>query len=179
MGGQDKGLIQWHGKPLIGWVQEIARPFTDDLLISCNRNLDAYAHFADRLVTDSEPTFPGPLAGIRAGLAAARHDRLLVLPCDAPLIDKMLLAQLLESTIQMSNHPIMLRRGKQWEPLFCVIPTCLTPDIEAAWQAGERSNREILLRLGARSLQLSDDDPRLANLNSPDLLANQPAPEGT
>lgn len=174
MGGRDKGLIAWNGKPLIGWVQEIARPLTDDLLISCNRNLESYARFADRLVTDSEPTFPGPLAGIRAGLAAARHDRLLVLPCDTPLIDKALLTHLLESALEVPACPIMLRHGTQWEPLFCVIPTALTSDIDAAWQAGERSNREILLRLGARSVQLSGDDPRLANLNSPDLLATPP-----
>ena len=87
MGGRDKGLISWRGKPLIQWLCDAARPVTDDLLISCNRNHDAYAEHADRLVCDDDDTFPGPLAGIRAGLAAARHARLLVLPCDTPLID--------------------------------------------------------------------------------------------
>lgn len=179
MGGLDKGLVEWHGRPLIAWAREVARPITDDLLISCNRNLDRYATFADRLVTDSEPAYPGPLAGIRAGLAAARHKQLLVLPCDAPLIDNELLTQLLQYAVENPGCPIMLRRGSQWEPLFCVIPTTLTPDIEAAWQAGARSNREVLLNLDARGLQLSNDDPRLANLNSPELLAKQSPPPGT
>jgi molybdopterin-guanine dinucleotide biosynthesis protein A len=170
MGGQDKGLIEWHGKPLVAWPHAIARPLTDDLLVSCNRNQARYAVFGDRLVGDNEPNFPGPLAGIRAGLAAARHSWLMVFPCDAPLIDRALVAQLYAAAQDEPDTPIMVRRGDQWEPLFCIIPVSLASPIEAAWHAGERSNREILLALGARSLDLDENDPRLANLNSPDLL---------
>ncbi|HAQ24876.1 MAG TPA: molybdenum cofactor guanylyltransferase MobA, partial [Pseudomonas sp.] len=43
--------------------------------------------------------------------------------------------------------------------------------IEMAWQNGARSNRDVLLGLGADSLELSPSDPRLANLNTPELLA--------
>lgn len=170
MGGQDKGLIEWHGKPLVAWLHAIARPLTDDLLVSCNRNQKRYAAFADRLVGDDEPNFPGPLAGIRAGLAAARHSWLMIFPCDAPLIDKALVAHLYAAAQDRPDTPIMVRRGDQWEPLFCIIPVRLASSIETAWRAGERSNREILLTLGARSLDLDENDPRLANLNSPDLL---------
>lgn len=170
MGGQDKGLIEWHGKPLVAWLHAIARPLTDDLLVSCNRNQERYAAFADQLVGDDEPNFPGPLAGIRAGLAAARHSWLMVFPCDAPLIDKALAAHLYAAAQDRPDTPIMVRRGDQWEPLFCIIPVSLASAVETAWHAGERSNREILLTLGARSLDLDENDPRLANLNSPDLL---------
>ncbi|WP_232462708.1 NTP transferase domain-containing protein, partial [Pseudomonas fragi] len=88
MGGQDKGLVTWQGQPLIAYAQRAARPLTDDLIISCNRNHDQYARFADQLVSDGNDDFAGPLAGIRAGLAAARHPHLLVLPCDVPNIDR-------------------------------------------------------------------------------------------
>ncbi|CDZ93398.1 molybdenum cofactor guanylyltransferase MobA [Pseudomonas saudiphocaensis] len=179
MGGKDKGLVEWHGKPLVAWPQRIARPLTDDLLISCNRNHDLYATFADRLITDNETGFPGPLAGIRAGLAAARHRWLLVLPCDAPLIDEALLTDLYNSARQAPDTPVMVRRGEQWEPLFCVIALSQADAIETAWQAGERSNWRILLKLGARSLDLPENDPRLANLNSPELLSQQSPPVGT
>ena len=85
MGGQDKGLLEWRGRPLIAWLHDVARPLTDELLLSCNRNHARYASYADRLVSDDEDGFPGPLAGIRAGLAAASHRWLLLLPCDTPL----------------------------------------------------------------------------------------------
>lgn len=85
MGGQDKGLLEWRGRPLIAWLHDVARPLTDELLLSCNRNHARYAGYADLLVSDDEDGFPGPLAGIRAGLAAASHRWLLLLPCDTPL----------------------------------------------------------------------------------------------
>lgn len=171
MGGQDKGLVMWRGQPLISWLHAVARPLTDDLIISCNRNQQRYAGLADQLVSDEERDFPGPLAGIRAGLAAARNQWLMVLPCDAPLIDHSLLTSLHEAAIRAPERPLMLRQGQQWQPLFCMIPLSLAPQIETAWQNGARSNRDVLLRLSAGSLDLSPADPRLANLNTPDLLA--------
>ena len=179
MGGRDKGLVEWHGEPLVAWPHRIARPLTDDLLVSCNRNQPRYAAFADRLVGDDAPDFPGPLAGIRAGLAAAYHPWLMVLPCDAPLVDEALLRQLYATAQQEPDTPLMARRAAQWEPLFCIIPISLAPAIEVAWQKGERSNLRTLLTLQARALDLDVDDPRLANLNSPELLLQQAPAEGT
>ncbi|MCQ4269086.1 molybdenum cofactor guanylyltransferase MobA [Pseudomonas stutzeri] len=170
MGGRDKGLIEWRGRPLIAWMHETVHALTDDLLLSCNRNQTAYAPYADRLLSDEEPDYPGPLAGIRAGLAAAHHDWLMVLPCDAPMIDALLLRSLHAIATQDPLHPLMVRRAVQWEPLFSMIPTRLTERLEAAWQAGARSPRQVLLALGARALDLAEDDPRLANLNTPELL---------
>lgn len=84
MGGRDKGLLEWQGRPLIAWLHDLTRPLSDDLIISCNRNTEHYARYADQLVADQDQNFQGPLAGIRAGMAAARHEQMLVLPCDAP-----------------------------------------------------------------------------------------------
>ena len=112
MGGADKGLLDWQGRPLIAWLHERVRPLTDDLIISCNRNAERYAAYADRLVSDAESDFPGPLAGILAGLDAARHDWLLVLPCDAPLIDHALLQALRETAEGNPATPVMVSSPK-------------------------------------------------------------------
>ncbi len=170
MGGQDKGLLAWHGRPLIAQLHQTVRPFSDELIISCNRNRDIYAAYADRLVHDDSDDFPGPLAGIRAGLLAARHAHLLVLPCDVPGIDADLIRTLLESAACQPEKPLMLRHGEHWEPLICVIPKALCEAFETAWQAGERSPGRIMRQIGAQALQCRADDPRLANLNTPELL---------
>ena len=170
MGGQDKGLLPWHGQPLIAHLQGLTRPLTDDLIISCNRNHDLYAPYADQLVSDDSPDFPGPLAGIRAGLAAARHAHLLILPCDVPNIDVGLLCDLRETARRNPELPVMVRHGEFWEPLICIIPTHLQTQVERAWDAGERSPRKILLQLGGVGLECPANDPRLANLNTPELL---------
>lgn len=132
MGGEDKGLLQWRGQPLIAHLQRLTRPLTDDLIISCNRNHDRYAPYADQLVSDDSPDFPGPLAGIRAGLAAARHPHLLVLPCDVPALDVQLLNALRDTGQRNPLWPVMVRHGEFWEPLICIIPTYLQAEIEQA-----------------------------------------------
>lgn len=175
MGGQDKGLLDWRGQPLIAHLHAVVRPLSDDLIISCNRNAERYAAYADRLVQDDESEFPGPLAGIRAGLRAARRPWLLVLPCDAPLLDAALLQAMRTRAAEQPDKPLLIRRGEQWEPLFCLLPLSLAGAIEQAWQAGERSPRRLLLQLGATAFDCAADDPRLANLNTPELLAKSAA----
>lgn len=175
VGGADKGLLEWRGRPLIARLHALVRPFTDDLIISCNRNADRYAAYADRLVQDDSPDFPGPLAGIRAGLAAARHDHLLVLPCDAPLIDAVLLEELSRLAAQHPEQAVMVRQAKYWQPLVCMLPKRLSASLEEAWQRGERSPQRVFLPLGVIPLDCAPDDPRLANLNTPELLANAAA----
>jgi molybdopterin-guanine dinucleotide biosynthesis protein A len=169
MGGRDKGLIDWRGRPLIAWLHELVRPLTDDLIISCNRNAERYAAYADQLVSDDSTDFQGPLAGIRAGLKAARHTQLLVLPCDAPLVDRELLDALLA---QAGEHPVMLHQNGFWEPLFAVLPTALSDSVEQAWRSGERSPQRIFREHSPIAVTCADNDPRLANLNSPELLAS-------
>ena len=170
MGGQDKGLLEWRGQPLIAHVQHLVRPLTDDLIISCNRNPQHYAAYADQLVNDDSPDFPGPLAGIRAGLAAARHAHLLILPCDVPHIDAGLIQALRETAQRNPRLPVMVRHGAFWEPLICIVPTGLRDAVDSAWHAGERSPRKLFLQLGGVGLECPADDPRLANLNTPELL---------
>ncbi|OYQ23525.1 molybdenum cofactor guanylyltransferase MobA [Pseudomonas mandelii] len=171
MGGQDKGLLEWHGEPLIAHLHRKTRELSDDLIISCNRNLEKYAPYADQLVHDDEGDFPGPLAGIRAGLKAARHPYLLVLPCDVPRIDATLLQSMRETARQHPDKPLMLRHNEHWEPLLCIIPVALSADFETAWHDGERSPGRLMRKLGATALQCPDNDPRLANLNTPELLS--------
>ncbi|MCY1275859.1 Molybdenum cofactor guanylyltransferase [compost metagenome] len=171
MGGADKGLLDWRGQPLIAHLQALVRPLTDDLIVSCNRNTERYAAYADRLVQDDSADFPGPLAGIRAGLAAARHDFLLVLPCDAPLLDQALLEQLRRTAAAHPRQATMVRQGKHWQPLIGVLPKSLGSTLERAWQQGERSPRRAVEPLGIVAVACAMDDPRLANLNTPELLA--------
>lgn len=171
MGGQDKGLIAWQGRPLIAHVHQVARPLTDDLIISCNRNAGRYAIYADHLVTDDEADFPGPLAGILAGLVHARHDWLLVLPCDAPLVDPDLLQMLRETALDDTTKAVLVKQGEQWQPMFCLLPKSALRRLQEAWQTGERSPLRAFLRLGARPCPRPPDDTRLANLNTPELLS--------
>ncbi|MEG1082117.1 MAG: molybdenum cofactor guanylyltransferase, partial [Pseudomonas sp.] len=147
----------------------VVRPLTDDLIISCNRNQDQYRPFADQLVGDAQADFPGPLAGVLAGLAVARHSWMLVLACDAPLIDSALIVDLL-SQANGQGQPAMIRQGGYWQPMFSLIPCALRVDLEQAWEQGDRGIQRALLKHPVRALEYAEDDRRLSNFNTPEFL---------
>ncbi|MBF8756761.1 molybdenum cofactor guanylyltransferase MobA [Pseudomonas guariconensis] len=169
MGGRDKGLVPWHGEPLVAHVQRVVRPLSDDVVISCNRNHEAYRAYADQLVSDAEADFPGPLAGVIAGLAAARHDWMVVLACDAPRLDQALVLDLLRLAVE-HDSPAMVRQGGYWQPMFSVLPRRVLPLLEQAWRTGERSLQKALLRASVQGLECTETDSRLSNFNSPQWL---------
>jgi molybdopterin-guanine dinucleotide biosynthesis protein A len=72
--GRDKGLIQVSGQPMISHVLDALAPQVEQVIISANRNLNAYRAFGLPVVTDASRDFLGPLAGIASGLAAARTE---------------------------------------------------------------------------------------------------------
>lgn len=169
MGGRDKGLVPWRGEPLVAHVQRVVRALSDDLVISCNRNHDDYRVYADQLVSDAQADFPGPLAGVIAGLKVARHDWVVLLACDAPQIDRTLIEDLLRLAVA-HDSAAMVRQDGYWQPMFSVLPRRVLPLLEHAWQAGERSLQKALLQANVQALTCAASDQRLSNFNNPDLL---------
>lgn len=89
MGGADKALLLLNGRPLIAHVVERLNPQVQALAISANGDPARFNVFALPVLSDPMPGFPGPLAGILAGMrwakAACPGCRwLLAAPCDAP-----------------------------------------------------------------------------------------------
>ena len=85
-------------------------------------------------------------------------------------IDAALIARLLDTAAQHPARPVMVRQGDQWEPLLCVIPVQHRGVFDTAWENGERSPRKVMLELNAQACECADNDPRLLNVNTPDLL---------
>ncbi|AZL74094.1 molybdenum cofactor guanylyltransferase MobA [Pseudomonas oryziphila] len=169
MGGRDKGLLPWRGEPLVAHVQRVVRGLSDDVVISCNRNQELYRPYADQLIGDAEADFPGPLAGVIAGLTVARHEWVVLLACDAPLVDQVLIEDLLKLAVE-HDSAAMVRQGGYWQPMFSALPRRVLPVLELAWAAGERSLQKALLVEAVQGLECAPDDQRLSNFNSPELL---------
>lgn len=166
LGGRDKGLMPWRGKPIAAQLSGILSQLTDDVMISCNRNQDIYKQWAERLIGDDAPGYPGPLAGMLAGLRACRGSHLLVLPCDMPRMDVALLQHLQLQAQEQPDLPCLVRAGEQWHPLLAVIPSALLPALQLAWDEGQRSPLRWLLGQPHVALQLPAEDPRLHNANT-------------
>jgi molybdenum cofactor guanylyltransferase len=169
MGGADKGLLQFGGQTLVSRVIERLRPQVGPLLISANRNLEAYRAFDLPVLTDADEAvhlepFPGPLAGLLAGLRGARTPWLAAVPCDAPLLPLDLVRRLAAA---VGTAPAaMASVGGRAEPLFCLLRVALAADLAAALARGERSAVAWLRGAGAVPVAFADPD-EFANLNTP------------
>ncbi len=136
MGGRDKGLLDFDGRPLIAHVVARLAPQVDSLLISANRNPECYAEFA-ATVPDALPNYPGPLAGILSGLRTATTPWLTVVPCDSPFVPRDLVARLAAHLSSTSAIAVAHAAG-ELQPVFALIPTALHDSLAEFLRDGQR-----------------------------------------
>src|SRR2546423_15039216 len=94
MGGVDKGLQPLHGRAMVKHVLARLAPQVDEIVINANQNLERYAAFGHRVVSDCISGFAGPLAGLHAGLGAISHPLAVTVPCDSPFLPSDLVTRL-------------------------------------------------------------------------------------
>lgn len=166
MGGIDKGLFELRGRTLVERVIERLRPQVAGLIISANRNIDRYRAFGFAVVLDAEDNleaFPGPLAGILAGLRAAPTPWLAVAPCDAPFLPADLVSRL--GNALAGSRAAVAHVGAKIEPLFCLLHTDQTEDLARSLKHGERRAEAWLRGVGAAPAVFALAE-NFANLNS-------------
>ena len=126
MGGIDKGLVSFMGKPLIEHAITRLTPQAGTILINANRNHDRYAQYGHAVIADQHPDFAGPLAGFAAGLEHCNTEYLLSVPCDSPVFPLDLSEQMLEAMINTKSDLVYASSedpsGAIWtQPVFCLM----------------------------------------------------------
>ncbi len=172
MGGADKALIDFGGRPLAARVFDALRPLSDDLLVVSNRP-DRFAAFGVRVVADWDPPC-GPLGGIAAGLRAARHELAIVAACDLPFLDGTFLLTLAGKADATGADAVVPLLDGQYEPLHAVYRKSCLAAIERSLAAGD--NRAFaffdavrLVTMPEAEWRLIDPDGlSLANVNTPE-----------
>lgn len=170
MGGADKGLLLYRGKPLVAHVIERLAPQTDRLIISANRNLEAYAAYGHPLVGDALPDYPGPLAGLAAGLATCATEWLLCTPCDCPALPLDLADRLLSAAKENDASLAVATTKEGMQPTFQLCHRELLPALEAFLARGERRVGQWCREQGAAEAYF-ENAAAFANFNTPDELA--------
>lgn len=164
MGGLDKGLVPFRGRPMVAWVIEALAPQVDEILIIANRNHDAYARFGHRVESDLRPDFPGPLAGFEAALQHATHDHILTCPTDVPLLHATYAAR-------MATAPAVASWGGFCQPVFCRLPVSSLPELRQSLDRGERKAMRWLATLNPHIVVLDDLASSMRDADSPEALS--------
>ena len=168
MGGRDKGLEPFAGLPLVAHTVKRFDGHVHELMINANRNSDAYALFADRVIEDAEGGFKGPLMGIYSGLRAAQTPWLLVAPCDSPALPHDLVARMMAGIVtQDGEHDIAVAfDGERLHPVVALLRTSLADDLAATLAEGERKIDRWYARHAWCRVDMSDCPEAFANLNT-------------
>jgi len=142
MGGVDKGLQNHAGFPLALHALMRLAPQVGAAMINANRNLAAYESMGVPVWPDALPDYPGPLAGLLAGLEHAQTPWLVTVPCDTPNFPLDLVARLASAAAAEQADIAMAATREhgsvQPQPVFCLVRTDLLEDLVAFLHAGER-----------------------------------------
>lgn len=149
MGGVDKGLQIFKGKPLVEHVLRRLQQGAGvgQVVINANRNLPSYESFGVPVWPDSVTGHAGPLAGFLVGLQRCTTPFLMIVPCDAPGVP-LDLAKRLARALERDNTQIAMAaameldtqgRGQLWpQPVFCLLRVTLLASLRGYMDAGER-----------------------------------------
>jgi molybdenum cofactor guanylyltransferase len=167
--GRDKGWVMHKGLPLIEHALAcLAAQSTVParILISANRNIDAYKQTGHVVVTDERADFAGPLAGIEAGLMRCKRNNLLVIPCDTPLLPSNLFVRL---ETALAENPATLAAyavttdGPQ--PLCCLLRPAAAGWLAKYLDEQQAAAIKWLDQLGACAVHF-DDSAAFSNFNT-------------
>lgn len=178
MGGGDKGLLRVGELRLIDHVIARLAPQCARLAINANGDPARFAEFGLPVLPDSLPEYPGPLAGVLAGLDwAVDHgqDAIVTAAADTPFFPADLVTRL-QATAGPEGLALAGSRdetGKLWRhPTFGLWPVVLREDLRAALEGGLR---KIVLwtdahRAGLAEFPAQPFDP-FFNVNTPEDVA--------
>ncbi len=177
MGGAEKGLILLSQQPLIAHVIARLSPQVDEIIINANREIQQYETLGYRVLQDEtsqagiEP-FAGPLAGIQLGLKYAKHDLVLFVPCDSPLLPLNLAFILKESLIEANADIAIARSNHNAHPVFCLCKKSVLPSMTHYFEQGGRKVSAWQKTQKHIEVEFSDAKDAFENINSPQDLAN-------
>jgi molybdopterin-guanine dinucleotide biosynthesis protein A len=173
MGGEDKGLMQLHGRALVQHVLERIAPQCDTILININRNRNAYARFGHPLLEDTLPGGLGPLAGLLTALEQSRGDYVISVPCDTPYLPADLVARMFENLQRNGADICTVDDGERLHPVILLVRRSLAGDLRQYLEAGGRKVHDWLNRIDHCTVDFSDQPEAFMNINTPEQLNTQ------
>jgi molybdenum cofactor guanylyltransferase len=166
--GQDKGLIELLGRPLIEYILETITAQTSSVLINANRNQDAYQGYGHTVISDALSDYQGPLAGFAIGMKTSSTPYIVTLPCDGPFVPVDLVSRLVK-TLKTQNADIAVAHdGTRIQPVYALIPVNLLSSLSNFLESGDRKIDRWYTQHNFAYSDFSDQPEAFLNINTAD-----------
>ena len=187
LGGRDKAFLEVDGEPIIVRTLRIFRTlFRQTVIVTLNP--ERFAGLGTEVTVDRYRG-GGPLAGIHAGLLAAREPHAFVAACDMPLLDAGVIRFLIDRITPeayRSTDAIVPWWDGDVEPLHAVYAVRCIAAVERCLNRNEHSIRKFLSQVRVDYVaeevlaKLAGAAPSFTNINTPGdlrwLIQNGPRP---
>ncbi len=167
--GNDKSVMQWHGREQRYYMADLLRGVCEDVFISCRQEQQADIDDGYNTLVDNYPG-AGPLIGILSAFRSVPQVAWLVTACDLPLLDM----ETLRYLVQHRDAAAMATTFKSPfdglpEPLITIWEPSAYPRLEAHIADGFSCPRKALIRNEANVRILTPSDAgKLTNANTPE-----------
>lgn len=166
MNNQDKGLINYKGRPMVSYAIAALTSVADQSIINANRNREQYETFGLTVVADQTDTFDGPLAGVLTAMLNTNADVLVVIPCDSPLIKAEHLQRLLATRAENDADVAVAFDGERLHPVFLAIKTSLQSSLQDYLASGQRKLDRWLEQQKMVKADFSKEPEIFTNINT-------------
>jgi molybdenum cofactor guanylyltransferase len=166
MNGADKGLVLLKNKSLIAHVIERLKPQADKIFINANREIATYEAFCLPVLQDENAEFIGPLAGFSLGLQHAKHEFVLTVPCDSPLLPLNLVERLYSGMTASRMDIAVASSDGDTHPVFCLMKKNVLPSLTEYIASGERKVSTWQKSQKYIEVDFSDCSDTFTNLNT-------------
>lgn len=170
MGGVDKGLVAFRGRPMVAHAIERLAPQVGRIVVNANQHAEAYARFGHPVVPDAIGGYAGPLAGLHAGLAAVDTPLAVTVPCDSPFLPLDLVARLRAGLEGGGAELAVARTFDQPHPVFALVRTAVRAHLEAFLAGGGRKIDAWYATLAVVEVGFDDEAAAFSNINTRDEL---------
>lgn len=169
-GGVNKAFLEVGGRRILDRIYSVFRDLFEEIIL-VTKQPEAYLAWDLHIVTDLFP-IRSSLSGVHAGLFHASHEHIFAAACDAPFIEKAIVAEVL-SRIDGVSQTVMPEVDAKLQPLFAVYAKKCLPTIENALKNGRLQifslcRRDRMRIVPEKALRRHDPDLSVFfNVNSP------------
>jgi molybdenum cofactor guanylyltransferase len=172
MDGQDKGLIEVSGRPMIEYVIAALEPQLDTIIINANRNHDIYARYGFPVIADNYEGYNGPLAGMASCMKTIDTEYMITSPCDSPFLPDDLVTRMFGALQDNQADISVADSGERIQPVFSLMKCSLLDSLLAYLDSGERKIDFWFKQHAMTRVNFSDKPETFINVNTPEDIKN-------